>query len=245
MNAADYQLAVQGKAKKSSVHSSKPVALRSPIYDPARNTVTLTPRGKIPKGTFQLTINTYNRMRRDNRSRGIQEATSWRPWCKRQRQRGQRRPGFGGMPDLAAGDGPALGMASEVKPVFHDGQQGGGARSCASLPSDHRFGDPRLRRGGPQRALDGLLDDDVRVFLLDDRRVEGAVPEVERAGEVLREQGDQRRGERVAEEDGPGQFGAGAGAFPGLGGVVGDRSGESPGPGRRDGARRANLGSIA
>jgi hypothetical protein len=56
-NLADYHLAALGKAKKSGGGASKSVALASAVYDPATDTVTLTPRGTVPKGTLQLTIN--------------------------------------------------------------------------------------------------------------------------------------------------------------------------------------------
>ena len=55
-NVGDYQLAALGKAKKSGVRPSKPVALGSAVYNPAMNTVTLTPRGTVPNETLQLTI---------------------------------------------------------------------------------------------------------------------------------------------------------------------------------------------
>jgi hypothetical protein len=49
----DYQLVAPGKAKKPG----KPVALTAAVYDPAMHTVTLTPKGALPKKTLQLTIN--------------------------------------------------------------------------------------------------------------------------------------------------------------------------------------------
>jgi hypothetical protein len=52
----DYHLVALGKAKKSGKPAGKPVALTSAVYDPARNTVTLTPRGTVPNQTLQLTI---------------------------------------------------------------------------------------------------------------------------------------------------------------------------------------------
>jgi hypothetical protein len=56
-NLADYHLVALGKAKKSGGRATKPVALTSAVYDPAMETVTLTPRGTVPKRTLQLTIN--------------------------------------------------------------------------------------------------------------------------------------------------------------------------------------------
>jgi hypothetical protein len=55
-NLSDYQLASVGKAKKSGIPPTKPVALTSAVYNPSLDTVTLTPRGTIPKGPLQLTI---------------------------------------------------------------------------------------------------------------------------------------------------------------------------------------------
>ena len=52
----DYHLTALGKAKKSGVRASKPVALRSAVYSPALNTVTLTPRRAAPNETLRLTI---------------------------------------------------------------------------------------------------------------------------------------------------------------------------------------------
>src|SRR5262249_28825506 len=55
-NLADYHLIAPGKAKKGGKSSSKPVVLTSAVYDPVMDTVTLTPRGAVPKATLQLTI---------------------------------------------------------------------------------------------------------------------------------------------------------------------------------------------
>jgi hypothetical protein len=54
-NLGDYQLATLTKGKKGS-HGTKPVPLVSASYGASMNTVTLTPRGTPPTGTFQLTI---------------------------------------------------------------------------------------------------------------------------------------------------------------------------------------------
>ena len=52
----DYQLATVVKAKKAGGHAGKAVALISATYDPSGHTVTLTPRGKVPASSLQLTI---------------------------------------------------------------------------------------------------------------------------------------------------------------------------------------------
>jgi hypothetical protein len=54
-NLGDYQLVSLTKGKKGS-HGTKPVPLVSANYGAAANTVTLTPRGTLPTGSFQLTI---------------------------------------------------------------------------------------------------------------------------------------------------------------------------------------------
>jgi hypothetical protein len=54
-NLGDYHLVALGKGKKSGA-GGKPVALASASYDPAAHTVTLTPRGKVPAQSLQLTI---------------------------------------------------------------------------------------------------------------------------------------------------------------------------------------------
>lgn len=54
---SDYHLAVLAKGKKGVQSTSRPVTLRSAVYDPGLNTVTLAPLAAIPKGTLQLTIN--------------------------------------------------------------------------------------------------------------------------------------------------------------------------------------------
>jgi hypothetical protein len=56
VNLADYHLVALGKAKKAAKPAGKPVSLISAAYDPAAHTVTLTPRGTVPKQTLQLTI---------------------------------------------------------------------------------------------------------------------------------------------------------------------------------------------
>jgi hypothetical protein len=56
-NLTDYHLVALGTAKKSGSRASKPVALVSAVYDPAMETVRLTPRGTVPKRRLQLTIN--------------------------------------------------------------------------------------------------------------------------------------------------------------------------------------------
>jgi hypothetical protein len=66
-NLADYHLVALGKAKKSGAGASKPVALASAVYDPAMETVTLTPRGTVPKQTLQLTINTVGTLDAEGR----------------------------------------------------------------------------------------------------------------------------------------------------------------------------------
>ena len=53
---SDFHLAALGKAKKSGVRATKPVALKSAVYSPATNTVTLLPRKSVPNQTLQLTI---------------------------------------------------------------------------------------------------------------------------------------------------------------------------------------------
>jgi hypothetical protein len=52
----DYHLVAAAKGKKPGT-GGKPIALVSATYDPAAHTVTLTPRGKVPPQTVQLTIN--------------------------------------------------------------------------------------------------------------------------------------------------------------------------------------------
>jgi len=52
----DYHLASLGKAKKSGARASKPVALASAVYNPALDTVTLTPKGTVVNQTLELTI---------------------------------------------------------------------------------------------------------------------------------------------------------------------------------------------
>ena len=53
----DYQLGTVTKGKKPGSHAIKPLPLVSATYSSAMNTVTLTPRGTVPAGTLQLTIN--------------------------------------------------------------------------------------------------------------------------------------------------------------------------------------------
>jgi hypothetical protein len=56
-NLADYHLAAVGRVKKKTGSSAgKPVALTAAAYDPVAHTVTLTPRGKLPRKPLQLTI---------------------------------------------------------------------------------------------------------------------------------------------------------------------------------------------
>jgi len=55
-NLADYHLATLGKARKSGIHPTRPLALTSAVYSPAMVTVTLTPKGTVPNQTLQLTI---------------------------------------------------------------------------------------------------------------------------------------------------------------------------------------------
>jgi hypothetical protein len=52
-NVGEYQLTV----KKAGTRTGIPVALASVVYNAAMKTVTLTPRGAVPNGTLQLTIN--------------------------------------------------------------------------------------------------------------------------------------------------------------------------------------------
>jgi hypothetical protein len=54
---AAYTLDVARKVKKHGVAYTKPVPLVSAAYAATTNTVILTPRGKLPKQTMQLTIN--------------------------------------------------------------------------------------------------------------------------------------------------------------------------------------------
>ena len=61
----DYQLAALGKAKKAGVRASKPVALKSAVYSPATNTVTL-----LPKRAAQPDASTDDRRRPNTRCRG-------------------------------------------------------------------------------------------------------------------------------------------------------------------------------
>jgi hypothetical protein len=55
-NPGDYHLVALGKARKSSKPPGKLVALTSAVFDPTRNTVTLTPKGTVPNQTLQLTV---------------------------------------------------------------------------------------------------------------------------------------------------------------------------------------------
>ena len=56
-NLGDYHLVALGKAKKAGKPAGKPVALTAAVYDLALHTVTLTPKGSVPKAKLQLTIN--------------------------------------------------------------------------------------------------------------------------------------------------------------------------------------------
>jgi hypothetical protein len=56
LNLGDYHLVAAGKDKKFGTRDDKPVPLVSAGYDPAAHTVTLTPRGTVPKQTLQLSI---------------------------------------------------------------------------------------------------------------------------------------------------------------------------------------------
>jgi hypothetical protein len=52
----NYHLVVLRSAKKSSARSNPPVKLKSAVYDPAQDAVTLTIKGTIPDQKVQLTI---------------------------------------------------------------------------------------------------------------------------------------------------------------------------------------------
>jgi hypothetical protein len=67
-NLGDYQLVAPAKAKKSGKPAGKPVALISAVYDPALHTVTLTPKGTVPKQTLQLTITASGTLDAEGRS---------------------------------------------------------------------------------------------------------------------------------------------------------------------------------
>jgi hypothetical protein len=55
-NLSDYSLGVLGKSKTGGLHVTKVINLSSAVYNASANTVTLTPAGKLPTQTLQLTI---------------------------------------------------------------------------------------------------------------------------------------------------------------------------------------------
>jgi hypothetical protein len=56
VNLGDYRLVAAGKDQRFGTRDDKPLPLVSAAYDPAAHTVTLTPRGTVPKQTLQLSI---------------------------------------------------------------------------------------------------------------------------------------------------------------------------------------------
>jgi hypothetical protein len=53
---SDYNLVSPGKDKKLGTRDDKTVVLTSATYDPVARAVTLTPKGRVPTGSLQLTI---------------------------------------------------------------------------------------------------------------------------------------------------------------------------------------------
>jgi hypothetical protein len=56
LNLGDYHLVAAGKDKMFGTRDDKPMPLISAAYDLAAHSVTLTPRGTVPKQTLQLSI---------------------------------------------------------------------------------------------------------------------------------------------------------------------------------------------